>query len=82
MPPCFDIEQSEAALYANATLFAHEICHGFDVEGANYDENGDYRDWWTAEDRAVFKQKQQQMTALWNQLEFYPGQPADRVRIW
>lgn len=80
MPPCFDIEQSEAALYANATLFAHEICHGFDVEGANYDENGDYRDWWTAEDRAVFKQKQQQMTALWNQLEFYPGQPADGER--
>ena len=77
IPPMFDIEQSEAMLYANATSFAHEVSHGFDSGGSNYDENGVWRDWWAAEDRAVFKQKQQQMIALWNQLEAYPGQPAD-----
>lgn len=77
MPPFFDTQQSEAALYATAYFFAHEMCHGFDSYGCYFDENGVERNWWTTEDRATFAQKQQQMIALWNQLEAYPGQPAD-----
>ena len=77
MPPMFDIQKSEATFYAINFCFAHEICHGFDSTGANYDENGAKRNWWMADDRAAFEQKQQQMISLWGQLEAYPGQPAD-----
>ena len=80
MPPFFDTQQSEATLYATAYIFAHEMGHGFDSDGANYDENGVKRDWWTAEDRAAFEKKQQQMITLWSQLEVYPGQPANGVK--
>ena len=77
MPPVFDTEQSEATLYATAMVFAHEMGHGFDAVGAYYDENGVMRKWWTADDHSAFKLKQQQMITLWNQLEAYPGQPAN-----
>lgn len=75
--PYFDNEQSDAALYATSYVFAHEICHGFDAGGANYDEFGNRRNWWTDEDRITFNQKQQQLITLYNQFEHYPGQPAD-----
>ena len=77
MPPIFDTQQSEATLYAAATIFAHEMGHGFDSNGSRYDENGVVRNWWTDDDMAAFKLKQQQMITLWNQLEAYPGQPAN-----
>ena len=77
MAPLFDQEQNEATLYATAYVFAHEISHGFGGGGSYYDEVGNYRDWWTAEDRTAFEQKQQQMITLYNQLEAYPGQPAN-----
>lgn len=76
MSPFFDTQQSEAALYATAYIFAHEMGHGFDI-GVYYDENGVERDWWTDEDWAAFEKKLQQLIALWSQLEAYPGQPAN-----
>lgn len=75
--PMFDNDQSEAALYASSYAFAHEICHAFDSNGAEYDENGVKRSWWTDNDRTAFEKKQQQMIKLWGQLEHYPGQPED-----
>ena len=78
--PIFDLTQSEATLYGTASVFGHEMCHGFDAGGSEYDEMGYKRDWWTAEDKAAFKAKQQQLINLWNQLEQYPGQPADGVK--
>ena len=53
------------------------MCHGFDARGAEYDEYGNKRDWWTAEDNAKFKEKQQQLIDLWGQLEHMPGLPAN-----
>ena len=78
--PVFDITQSDATLYGTASIFAHEMCHGFDAGGSQYDEVGTLRDWWTAEDKAAFKAKQEKLVELWNQLEQYPGQPADGVK--
>ncbi len=78
--PAFDITQSEATLYGTACVFGHEMCHGFDAGGSQYDEVGAFRDWWTAEDKAAFQAKQQQLIDLWSQLEQYPGQPADGVK--
>lgn len=78
--PYFDYEQSDAALYALSFTFAHEICHGFDAGGANYDEAGYWHNWWTDDDRAFFNQKQQRLITLYNQFEQYPGQPADGMK--
>ena len=75
--PLFDLTQSEATLYGTAAVFGHEMCHGFDAGGSKNDEIGAERDWWTAEDKAAFEQKQQQLIDLWGQLEHYPGQPAN-----
>lgn len=75
--PYFDPDKSEASLYTAAYVFGHEISHGFDSSGSNYDENGVRQNWWADEDRAAFKQKQQQLMALYGQFEHYPGQPAD-----
>lgn len=38
-------------------VIGHEISHGFDSTGANFDKNGKKHDWWTAEDRASFQGK-------------------------
>ena len=75
--PRFDNDLSEAAVYAVTTTFGHEFCHGFDASGANYDENGNYRDWWAPADKAAFEAKQQIMVDLFNQLEVIPGLMAD-----
>jgi len=41
----------------NIIVPGHEITHGFDDEGSQYDENGNLNDWWTKEDREKFKAK-------------------------
>ncbi|SHL23111.1 Predicted metalloendopeptidase [Xylanibacter ruminicola] len=63
--------------YAVATVFAHEMTHGFDARGAKYDKQGNLTDWWSSESQAKFEAKQQEMIALYNRMEAYPGQPAD-----
>lgn len=75
--PRFDNDLSEATLYASAVTFSHEFCHGFDASGSRYDADGVMRNWWQPADEAAFKAKQQIMIELFNQLEAYPGQPAN-----
>ena len=75
--PIFDPTLSEATLYATAYVFGHEMCHGFDAGGSLRDEVGAERDWWSPADKAAFEAKQQQLITLWEQLEHYPGQPAN-----
>ena len=67
----------EYSQYATATIFGHEMTHGFDSNGSSYDERGYERDWWSPESAAEFQARQQQMIALFNRLEAYPGQPAN-----
>ena len=67
----------EYTQYAVATAFAHEMTHGFDANGAKYDKQGYLTDWWSPESKAKFEAKQQEMIALYNRMEAYPGQPAD-----
>ena len=82
IPPQFICEgifpaDDEYTQYVVGTVFAHEMTHGFDANGAKYDERGYLRDWWKDEDKAKFEAKQQEMIALYNRMEAYPGQPAD-----
>ena len=78
--PRYDTELSDAAVYAVTTTFGHEFCHGFDANGAQYDENGNIRNWWAPADETAFKAKQQMMIDLFNQLEVIPGLMADGVK--
>ncbi len=49
----------DAILYGiiGGSTFADQITHGFDDQGAQYDENGNLNNWWTAEDLKKFKEK-------------------------
>ena len=56
-PPYFDSEGDSASNYGSAgAAMAHEISHSFDELGNIYDAQGRLRDWWTAEDRARYRE--------------------------
>lgn len=59
--------------YAAAGTIGHEITHGFDDEGRQYDPAGNLKDWWTAEDAARFKKRADVMVAQFNAYEPLPG---------
>ena len=48
-------------------VIGHEMCHGFDANGANFNERGELCDWWSIDDRLVFKNKQDQLIGIFNQ---------------
>lgn len=73
MKPYYNIDLSDATIYAVAYWFGHEFSHGFDSEGSDYDEYGNKIVWWAPADKAAFQAKQQQMIELYNQLEVIPG---------
>jgi putative endopeptidase len=57
-PPAFNPAADDAFNYGStAATIGHEISHGFDDRGSQYDSDGNLRDWWTAEDHANFKAK-------------------------
>lgn len=54
-PPFFNIDADDAVNYgAIGVVIGHEMTHGFDDQGANYDAKGNMVNWWTAEDKATF----------------------------
>ena len=55
--PYFDPNADEACNYgAIGVVIGHEMTHGFDDQGRNFDQNGNMVDWWTAEDAAKFQE--------------------------
>jgi putative endopeptidase len=65
----------DAVLYGiiGGSTFGHEITHGFDDQGSQYDENGNLNNWWTAEDMAKFTEKTKRIVAQFNKFEALPG---------
>ncbi len=54
-PPFYDPAADDAVNYgAMGAVIGHEMTHGFDDEGRQYDKDGNLKDWWTAEDAAKF----------------------------
>ncbi|XP_025901110.1 neprilysin [Nothoprocta perdicaria] len=61
-PPFFSATQSKSLNYGGiGMVIGHEITHGFDDNGRNFNENGDLIDWWTEESARNFKEQSQCM---------------------
>ena len=57
-PPLYDKNATDAENYGHVgAIVGHELTHGFDDEGRQFDANGNLSDWWTAEDAKKFEAK-------------------------
>jgi putative endopeptidase len=57
-PPLFDPKMDDAPNYGNTgATIGHELTHGFDDEGRQFDAKGDLKDWWTKNDAAEFEKR-------------------------
>jgi putative endopeptidase len=57
-PPLFDPKMDDAPNYGNTgATIGHELTHGFDDEGRQFDAKGNLHDWWTATDATEFQQR-------------------------
>ncbi|AGB03068.1 M13 family metallopeptidase [Methanoregula formicica] len=75
-PPFFDPDADAARNYgALGAVVAHEMTHGFDDQGRQYDKDGNLADWWTEEDRAQFTGRTALLVSEYNQFEVLPGLP-------
>jgi predicted metalloendopeptidase len=73
-PPFFDAKADDAVNYgAIGAVIGHEISHGFDDEGSQYDARGNLRNWWTAADRARFAAKTKRLVQQYSAFEPLPG---------
>jgi endothelin-converting enzyme/putative endopeptidase len=59
-PPLFDPKMDDAPNYGNTgSTIGHELTHGFDDQGRQFDDKGNLRDWWTKQDAQHFEQRAQ-----------------------
>jgi putative endopeptidase len=73
-PPFFSDKEDDAANYGDmGSTIGHELTHGFDDEGRQYDKDGNLKDWWTKDDESKFKQKAQCMVDQYDAIEAVPG---------
>ena len=74
-PPFFDASADPAVNYAEtgATTIGHELGHGFDDQGRQYDDKGRLRDWWSKETAAKYKVKADRLADQFDHYEPLPG---------
>jgi putative endopeptidase len=75
VPGYRDEELDDATVYgyAGASTIGHEITHGFDDEGRQYDAKGNLVSWWTEKDEIEFKKRAEVMVQQFNEYEPLPG---------
>ena len=72
--PFFDMSADDAFNYgAIGVVIGHEMTHGFDDQGCQFDKDGNMQNWWTAEDKAAFDQRTKVMEEAFNRIEVAPG---------
>lgn len=73
-PPFFDPEADDAVNYGGiGVVIGHEMSHGFDDQGSQFDKDGNMVNWWTPEDRQKFEEKGEQLAAQFDVVEVLPG---------
>ena len=79
-PPFFNPAADDAVNYgAIGVVIGHEMTHGFDDQGRNFDKDGNMNNWWTEADAAAFKAKTDILVEQFNAIEVLPAtedQPA------
>ena len=74
-PPFFNANADDAVNYgAIGAVIGHEISHGFDDQGSQYDGEGRLRNWWTADDRKAFDAITARLVAQYDGYSPIPGQ--------
>ena len=77
-PPFYNPNADDAVNYgAIGVVIAHEMTHGFDDQGSQFDKVGNMLDWWTKEDREAFEKKTAVLVEQFNAIEILPGLYAD-----
>ncbi len=73
-PPFFSESFDDAVNYgAMGAVIGHEISHGFDDQGSQYDAEGNLKNWWTDADRAEFDARADRLVAQFDAMEALPG---------
>ena len=73
-PPFFNVEAEDAVNYGGiGAVIGHEISHGFDDQGSQYDGDGNLNMWWTEEDRAKFEALAAELAQQYDKYEPVPG---------
>jgi putative endopeptidase len=75
VPGYRDEELDDATVYGygGASTIGHEITHGFDDEGRQFDEKGNLKSWWTKKDEEEFKKRADVMVKQFNEYQPLPG---------
>lgn len=77
-PPFFNPDADDAVNYGGiGVVIGHEMSHGFDDQGRQFDKDGNMTNWWTDEDAARFNEKSQVLVDQFDAVEILPGLNAD-----
>ncbi len=74
-PPFFNAKADDAVNYGGiGAVIGHEMGHGFDDSGSQYDADGNLKNWWTEADRAAYKAKTDMLVKQFDAYEALPGE--------
>lgn len=72
--PFFDMSADDAFNYgAIGVVIGHEMTHGFDDQGRQFDKNGNFANWWSDEDAKCFNERTKVIIDFFNRIEVLPG---------
>ena len=73
-PPFFDPNADDAMNYgAIGGVIGHEMSHGFDDQGSQFDKTGNQRNWWTDQDKTNFQARTKVLADYFSTIEIVPG---------
>ena len=73
-PPFFDPNADDAVNYGGiGAVIGHEMSHGFDDQGSQFDKTGNQRDWWTAQDQKNFQERSKVLVDHFGKVEVVNG---------
>lgn len=73
-PPFFDANADDAVNYGGiGAVIGHEMSHGFDDQGSQFDKTGNQRDWWTAQDKKNYETRTKVLVDHFGKVELIPG---------
>ena len=76
--PFFDMKADDAFNYgAIGVVIGHEMTHGFDDQGRQFDKDGNLKDWWTEDDADKFDKRASGLTDFYDKIELAPGTKAN-----